>query len=102
MGRTILQQFCAMKMRLDAKSLEMNLSAIKFLLENGADPYRRCELTQKNSFELAVDHCQADRVSQLLSRVKQIHFHTLAADGKKASKNGAYSYDGIDLDSVVD
>lgn len=89
MGRTILMQFCALTMRLDQRNLDINLSAIKFMLEHGADPYMVCQLTNKNCFELAATHCFSEKVSNLLNTTKQIHFHTLAA-GR------------IDLDKVAD
>jgi hypothetical protein len=62
---------------------------IKFLLEQGADPYLVCQLTGKNCFELAATHSFSDRVILLLSQTKQEHFHTVAAKG-------------FDLDKVAD
>jgi ankyrin repeat protein len=49
-GRSLLMDFCGISMKLDKTMLEINLSVVKFLLEHGADPYIKCELTGMNSF----------------------------------------------------
>lgn len=41
-GRSLLMDFCGIKMRLSAEMLELNLSVITFLMEHGADPYLKC------------------------------------------------------------
>ena len=58
--RTLLMNFCGISMRLDTATLEINLSVIEFLLQHGADPYKKCESTNKNAYELASTHCAAD------------------------------------------
>lgn len=82
-------QFCAITMRLDQRSLDVNMSVIKFLLEHGADPYAVCSLTHKNCFELAQSHSFSEKVIALLKGTKQIYFHTVAVRG-------------VDLDKVAD
>lgn len=53
MGRTLLQSFCAISMRLEPHMLEMNLEVVAFLLEHGADPSLKCQIAKKDCFQLA-------------------------------------------------
>ena len=42
MNRTLLMNFCGISMRMDPRTLEINLSVIEFLLKHGADPHLKC------------------------------------------------------------
>lgn len=42
MKRSLLMNYCAISMRMDPATLEINLSVIEFLLQHGADPYLKC------------------------------------------------------------
>ena len=68
-GRTLLMDFCAITMSLDAAMLEMNLHGIEYLLQNGADPHLKTT-TGETSFDLAVRHCASDRVLELLKTIE--------------------------------
>ena len=76
MGRTLLQNFCGIRMtKLEAPLLEMNLEVVTYLLQNGANPDLKCEVTGKNAFELAETHCSKERLLLILNNTKQIYFH---------------------------
>ena len=62
--------FCGISMKMDPSNLEINLSVIEFLLQHGADPYAKCEITDKTAFELANNHCASDQVKKLLLNTK--------------------------------
>ena len=70
-------------MKLDPMMLEVNLSVVKFLVENGADPYLKCVATGLNSFELANKHCESEKVKMILLNTKQIHFHPVLNEESK-------------------
>jgi len=80
MKRTLLMNFCGISMRMDPATLEINLNVIEFLLQHGADPYQKCESTNKNSYELASTHCAADQVKLLLMQTNQIHVHPVVKE----------------------
>lgn len=86
MGTTLLMNFCGISMKLDPVMLEVNLSVVKFLVENGADPYLACESNGQNSFEMANRHCEADKVKMILMDTKQINFHPVLNENKKEVK----------------
>lgn len=45
MGKSLLMNFCGISMPLDPTMLDINLSVVRFLVENGADPYLKCQVT---------------------------------------------------------
>lgn len=63
----MLMQFCANKMTLNAREMDVHLCIIKFLIENGAN--KLIETAKgKNAFTLASKH-PCEKVSSLLTNI---------------------------------
>lgn len=75
--------FCGISMKMGPSTLDINLSIIKFLLQHGADPYLKCGVTGKTSFELANNHCESNQVKLILLNTSQIHFHPVIEEAKR-------------------
>jgi hypothetical protein len=88
-GETILHKAVSVKgfssERSIERSREVNVDLIRFLLENGANRYL-INNKGKNSFELAVKHCNKEKVLEMLLNVEQINFYTQVIKGKREFK----------------
>lgn len=99
-NRTLLMNFSGIAMRLDSNSLDINLSVISFLLQHGADPYLKCEVTGKMSFELANSHCESDQVKRILLDTNQVYFHPVIEDEKRRKKEELMRDPIVDTSSI--
>lgn len=74
-GKTLLMSFCGITMNLDSVQLEMNLEVVQFLIEHGADKGLKCRTNQLSAVELANNHCASQKIKELMTRTRQVHFH---------------------------
>ena len=94
---TLLMQFCSISIELSSFQAEVNLEVIKFLLEHGADPFKK-NGKGETAIELADRHNMKDEVKKLLKEVKQKYFHPIEktiADENKVVKEIAIEATGI-------
>ena len=73
-GKTILMEYCSVKIEMSAREKEVNLRVIKFLLENGASTVMKSK-KGKTALEYSQKHPYKNEVLDILRSTTQINFY---------------------------
>jgi ankyrin repeat protein len=102
-GKTLLMEYCSVKLEMNNRDKETNLRVIRFLLEHGASTIMKSK-KGKNVQEYAKKHPFKEEVLDLLRHTQQVYFYntlrtTQPSTSGKVSKYKLFSTDETVKDS---